>query len=200
MNTRNIYNKEMIHATDFIFVAETKKGNEKAFTAILNKYFNNIVLSLYKDNRTSKPDVEDCVLDAFVDLHINIHNENYEEKGKLYSYIYTLAKRKLIKVIKKEPILVQQEVFIEEEVFIDEDEKEKYIKAADKAINLMIGLCQKLIHAQFSKPKISDEKMYEKNQKDFTSIANVRHKRNRCMEKLRKQAKKILELEKELLS
>ena len=187
--------KFLFNSPDYILVAQVKMGNEQAFTILYEKYFEKLLNSMKSKFSSLQYEViEDAVLESFVVLYENIMSGKYKHDDILFSYIYRIAFYKLTK-----PLSIGNDDDLEyliSEVF-EENEKELYFDTIEEILkDLSVGniLCKILFDAQFTqlfdvedrKQKISDEELFANFPDAFTNVDNIRNKRNKCMEKLKK--------------
>jgi len=205
-----------MNAPDYILVVQVKAGNEHAFTVLYNKYFNKLLYSIIKKYSSLQYDlIEDAVLETFMVFNENIISGKYKHNDSLFSYLYQVAFFKLAKDSKniKEN---NNEDFLENligQIFENEYEKELYLNLVEEILkNLSIGKkdqnikCKILFDAQLTNlfnindrgTKISDEDLFKMYPDVFKSVSVVKNRRNKCLEKLKKEffkKKEVLENE-----
>ena len=191
------YKYSLKNVKDYILIAEIKSGKERAFYELFDRYFDKLVYTLLKYNEVRIDEAQDLVTDAFLDFNRQLINGQYKDENKVFGYIYRIVHRKYIGSLKnnkeqttEDDLLVQ----LEEEIFTNDIEQEEYYRIAEQAKAKLSFLCQELIEAQYGAIKISDEEIYNEYIEEFTNLANVRNKRNKCMEKLRKNARELINI------
>ncbi len=108
---------------------EFLKGNEDAFTKIVEKYKNNVVyfISRYVKNLEI---AEDIFQDAI--LYILENKEKYDFKYSFKTYLYTIAKSRALNYLKKNERIVQLEDSYKDEKLIEDivfsNEREEKVK------------------------------------------------------------------------
>jgi len=198
MNTINIFNEDSMSDNDLI--EKIKNGDQRAFTVIFDRYSSKLRSSLLSKNSAIRNDeAEDYVADAFIQFYDNVNNGKYRHKGTLFNYLYTIAHRLYLKHIGryKEDVTEDDRLNrIYEQIFVDAEERDQYISIVNEILKeLTIGKnekelkCSDLLYAQYGIPKIKDEDFYSEHPEKFTNELDVRRKRNKCMERLRKLVK-----------
>ena len=187
-----------IDTDDGSLVALMKKDNTRALTIVYNKYYSDVRFHLINKsggNRFLQNMIDDIVQETFIDLDYNIKTGKYEHRGFLKAYLQKMAWFKFLKLTE-----VQEEANINS-VFTDDDnikelynlidDSNDYLFIANEALKQLSSICKEIILLKYYN-KMSDAEIFE-NYPNLKNIANVRRRRNRCMDNLRKKSKKILE-------
>ena len=195
MRNISIYTNGFQNVKDYILIAEIRNGNERAFTELFDRYYLKLVNTLAKNNSFGpRENIEDAVLDAFIETKIKIENKKYEEQSLFFAYVKTIAFRALNKerLKNKEDLSIEDHLkSLEAEIFENNIEREYYYRKLEEAKKEIDWLCRELIEAQYGIIKTSDQEIYNDYPDQFTRLANVRNKRNKCLDKLKKIADKL---------
>ena len=184
---------------DKTLINKFRDGDGKAFTTLFDRYSQKLKNTLMSKNSFIREDeAEDYVTEAFISFHENLLTGKYEDKGKLFNYLYTIAYNLYRKQLRKnaEDVTKDPLEILAGEIFEDGNEREEMMAFVEQILlTLTVGKnekvvnCADLIYAQYGILKISDEDYYNEHPEKFTNILDVRRKRNKCMEKLRKIVK-----------
>jgi DNA-directed RNA polymerase specialized sigma24 family protein len=194
MQANNIFN--INNVSDKLLIEKFRNGDQRAFTELFDRYYLQLKNSLMAKNRFIREDeAEDYVADTFVTFYEKVINGQYTDKGTLFNYLYTIAHRLYSKHIKR-----SREGETDDErltrlfdtIYEDDTDKEYYMQLVEQIlVNLSIGKnekqvkCADLLYAQYGIPKISDEDYYNEYPEKFTTVIDVRRKRNKSMDKLK---------------
>lgn len=202
MKLIDLKENKLTEVKDLILITEIKKNSRSAFNVLYDKYIHRLVNALLKNNSFIKRDeAEDYAIEAFMDFYENIRAGKYNEKGSTFNYLYTIAHRKYLRVIEKQKEFLDDDriTMLENKVYENDTEKEIFVGIAEEVINKMtIGRddkkinCAELIYAQYGAIKVNDEYFFNEFPGKFTNVDDVRKKRNKCMQKIREEALKLL--------
>ena len=197
---KDIMNKIRSDATDLQLVEAVRKNNDgSAFGIICNRYHEDIVYHLKLKTSTNlylKSFIEDAASEAFIILWEKIKKGKYEEQGWMKAFLQKIAFRKLMKMNKQniKPIENGSEIYDDDNFdelnkLLDEDPI-NYKNISDEAMKSLKPICEEIIKMKFYN-KIDDTEIFEKFPQ-LISVSNVRKRRSKCMDKLRKKSNEIL--------
>ena len=183
---------------DSSLVSSMKKDNPKALTIVYNKYYSDVRYHLINKsggNRFLQNMIDDIVQETFIDLDYNIKSGKYEHQGYLKAYLQKIAWYKFLKLT-----TAHERPNIDSELTDDEnitelydlvEDTNDYLSIAQEAIKELSEICMEIILLKYYN-KMTDTELF-KNYPVLKNVANVRRRRNRCMDDLRNKSKKILE-------
>jgi DNA-directed RNA polymerase specialized sigma24 family protein len=195
------------NATDKQLIEAIKYHNQKAFTIIFNRYYGEIKKHLKiktSSNSYLESFIDDIVNDTFVTLWENIVSGKYESQGYLKSYLQRISFYKLLKTTKKikvKPVSTLREVRDEQNELelmeLLEGDPIDYNNIAETALNNLKEICLQLIVLKFY-DKMSDKEIFDKfsdeYKGEFKEVKNIKSRRSHCMNKLRGDSEKILNI------
>jgi DNA-directed RNA polymerase specialized sigma24 family protein len=189
--------------SDKLLIEKFRNGDQRAFTELFDRYSLQLKNSLMAKNRFIREDeAEDYVADTFVTFYEKVINGQYTDKGTLFNYLYTIAHRLYLKHIKsnrEDETDDERLTRLFDTIYEDDTDKEYYMQLVEQIlVNLSIGKnekqvkCADLFYARYGIPKISDEDYYNEYPEKFTTVIDVRRKRNKCMDKLKELVKEAI--------
>lgn len=183
---------------DSSLVLSMKKDNSKALTIVYKKYYSDVRYHLINKsggNRFLQNMIDDIVQETFIDLDYNIKAGKYEHQGFLKAYLQRIAWYKFLKLTD-----AQEKPNTDSELSDDDnitdlytlvDDSIDYLFIANEAIKQLSEICMEIILLKYYN-KMTDTEIFE-NYPILKNVANVKRRRNRCMDDLRSKSKKILE-------
>ncbi|CAM2849588.1 RNA polymerase sigma factor, sigma-70 family [Flavobacterium succinicans] len=179
---------------DAIVWKQLINGNEKAFSTLFDKYFNQLVL--YGNSFSSNEEkVKDCIQDVFVDvwLYRNSLNENIAPKTYLLSCVRKRIARQhgrdriFTKATSTKTLEFLFDFSVEHKLIIDEDSKNKVIQL-NKLINLLPSKQKEVLYLRYHQ-ELSIDQIAEILNINYQSTSNLLH---RSLLKLRKDWSSII--------
>ena len=200
-------NKIRPGATDLQLINAFKKNNnEYAFGMICKRYhkdINNHLIANTRNNFYLRNFIDDAVNETFVEFWEKLKLNKYQEKGAAKAYLQKIAYRKLMKMSNQnmKPIgngaeISDEENYNELNELLVED-LINYKNISNEAFKFLKQICIEIISLKYYN-KMNDTEIFEKFPEELKSIKNVRKRRSKCMEKLRKKSEQILKQTKEV--
>jgi len=187
-----------LQTNDSSLVLSMKMDNTKALTIVYNKYYSEVRYHLINKsggNRFLQNMIDDIVQETFIDLDYNIKSGKYEHQGYLKAYLQKIAWYKFLKLTDAQENPKTDSELTDDDNISDlydlVDDSTDYLFIANEAIKQLPEICMEIILLKYYN-KMTDTEIFE-NYPNLKNVANVRRRRNRCMDDLRSKSKKILE-------
>lgn len=185
---------------DAVLINNIINGNQinDSFVMIYKKYFNDIKMYLHSKSQGQlylHSSFDDIIQESFLDLYENIVSDRYEHRGILKAYVQRIALNRFYKEVRNKNAPNDQENS-NKEANIDMDSgydslDSIYLRAAETAFKrLNDELCKDIILFKFYNG-LSDKEIFILHPK-LKNVDNVKRRRNRCFNKLRKLCTDIL--------
>ncbi|NME69231.1 RNA polymerase sigma factor [Flammeovirga aprica] len=175
-----------------ILMNDLSANKESAWSYLYINY-QSMIINLVKKNGGDEEAGKEVFQNVIIDFHNNIERGKVREDSNLKNYLYTLAynqwRVKIRNTKGKNDTLEHDNTLMDESVSFDEEQYELFDDMT--AILQQLGeKCQDLINSKYSKIKMSMAEIAE--QLGFMNARSATSQLNKCMEKARKEAVKVL--------
>ncbi|KXX70094.1 RNA polymerase sigma factor [Flammeovirga sp. SJP92] len=176
-----------------VLLSDLSINKESAWSYLYTNY-QSMIVNLVKKNGGDEEAGKEVFQNVIIDLHHNIERGKVREDSNLKNYLYTLAYNQWRVKIRnskgKNDTLEHDNSLIDESISFDEEQYELFDDMT--AILQQLGeKCQDLINSKYSKIKMSMAEIAE--QLGFMNARSATSQLNKCMEKARKEAVKVLQ-------
>ncbi len=189
---RNMNHKFCAELDDSKIIAEIINGDEIAENCLYVNYklklFNAISFLGIDD-----ADIEDLIQETVIDAIENIRNGKFKDKGYLFAYMIRISKNKYLKQRKMKNRIKQVPLTaaILNTTNNNSNNKSPYKKVASKAYENLNKKCKELLDLRFYK-ELMPAKII-KLKPELVSTERISNQIDKCMKKLRTDAKQLLE-------
>ncbi|MBB3698439.1 sigma-70 family RNA polymerase sigma factor [Flammeovirga yaeyamensis] len=168
-------------------------GHKESAWSYLYINYQSMVVNLIKKNGGDEEAGKEIFQNVVIDLHKNIERGKLREDSNLKNYIYTLAYNQWRVYLRnnkgKNDELDHDNSLLDESVNFDEEQYELFDDLSG-IISQLGEKCQDLILSKYSKVKMSMAEIAE--QMGFANARSATSQLNKCMEKARNEAVKVL--------
>ncbi|ANQ47393.1 sigma-70 family RNA polymerase sigma factor [Flammeovirga sp. MY04] len=168
-------------------------GHKESAWSYLYINYQSMVVNLVKKNGGDEEAGKEIFQNVVIDLHKNIEKGKLREDSNLKNYIYTLAYNQWRVYLRnnkgKNDELDHDNSLLDESVNFDEEQYELFDDLSG-IISQLGEKCQDLILSKYSKVKMSMAEIAE--QMGFANARSATSQLNKCMEKARNEAVKVL--------
>ncbi len=178
---------------DSILIDKIRKGDKHALGKIYDKYkkrYLSVVLSKFS-NSLSSDEIVDSYTNVILDFNEKI--KKYEDRGKLLNYLLIIGIRKLSELYRIQKREREKDIHVKnnylELLNIDNSKIEDLYKKVSSVLSEIDDDCRKRLklyyYQQYSMSEIG-ELMLAKTTNTADNPKNVKQKKSRCLQKLRK--------------
>lgn len=163
-------------------VTLSQEGNQEAFAALYEKYFDAIYRFFYWQTNRNQEIAEDLTQDTFLDVAKSI--KNFNNQGSFKNWLYTIAKSKLSKWIKSKYDLPKEPLFDNFEYpenSIDPDHQKKATTKVERLLDKLNEKERKVVILRYLKNYSVKEVAKELN----ISMSNVKVITHRAITKMK---------------